>query len=100
MRIARPLILLLSGRADITPPLFQVRASFDYNKKLGRREWLRARLVQDDDGVQGAEKYHTDGAGILSSMSFADGLIELSEEQGPFRKGTMVNFLPFSELIR
>ncbi|MEX2452090.1 MAG: gephyrin-like molybdotransferase Glp [Rhodospirillales bacterium] len=100
MQVARPLILMLTGCADITPPMFKVRAEFDHKKKPGRREWLRAKLVRGRDGVLGAVKYHTDGAGILSSMAFADGLIELPEEQGAFKKGFSVDFLPFSEVTR
>ena len=98
MQIARPLILMLAGCSETKPPMYQVRANFDHQKKLGRREWLRAKLVRNDNGVLGAIKYHTDGAGILSSMAFADGLIELPEDQGPFDQGTMVDFLPFNEV--
>jgi molybdopterin molybdotransferase len=100
MQVARPLILMLTGCADITPPMFKVRAEFDHKKKPGRREWLRAKLVRGRDGVLGAVKYHSDGAGILSSMAFADGLIELPEDQGAFEKGFSVDFLPFSEVMR
>ncbi|MEQ8195272.1 MAG: molybdopterin molybdotransferase MoeA [Rhodospirillales bacterium] len=100
MQVARPLILMLTGCADIVPPTFKVRAEFDHKKKLGRREWLRAKLMRGEDGVLGALKYHTDGAGILSSMAFADGLIELPEDQGAFEKGFWVDFLPFSEVMR
>ena len=100
MRIARPVILLLSGVADIAPRLFRVAAGFDFKKKPGRREWLRARLEADGAGGVRAMKYHADGSGILASMVEADGLIELSEEQGPFSQGTPVDFLPFSEVSR
>jgi molybdopterin molybdotransferase len=100
MQIARPVILKLAGCLETTPPMYKIRAEFDHQKKRGRREWLRAKLVRADDGILGAEKFHTDGAGILSSMAFADGLIELSEDQGPFSRGTMVDFLPFNEVRR
>jgi molybdopterin biosynthesis enzyme len=33
-------------------------------------------------------------------MVESDGLIELAENQGPFEEGFMVDFLPFSEVIR
>ncbi len=98
MRIARPVVLLLSGRTDIEPPLYRVRADFAHDKKAGRREWLRARLVRDDRGELAAVKYPGGGSGILSSMVEADGLVELSEDQGPVNKGEMVDFLPFSEV--
>ena len=100
MQIARPLILMLAGCSETKPPMYKVRADFDHKKKLGRREWLRAKLVRGDDGVLSVVKYHTDGAGILSSMAFADGLIELPENQGPFSRGTMIDFLPFNEVRR
>ncbi|MFQ5618627.1 MAG: gephyrin-like molybdotransferase Glp [Rhodospirillales bacterium] len=100
MRIARPVVLLLSGRSDIEPPLFRVRAGFDFKKKLGRREWLRARLVTDADGGVTAIKHPAAGAGILTSMVESDGLIELPEDQGALAEGTMVDFLPFAEVTR
>ena len=98
MRVARPVLLLLSGRGDIDPPLFKVRAGFDFDKRPGRREWLRARLESDEDGVLCAMKYRSEGSGILTSMVEADGLVELPEDQGPMVKGAMVDFLPFSEV--
>ena len=100
MRIARPVVLLLSGRSDIEPPRFRVRAGFDFKKKLGRREWLRARLVTDADGGVTAIKHPAAGAGILTSMVESDGLIELAEDQGALVEGTMVDFLPFAEVTR
>lgn len=100
MRIARPVIILLSGGCDITPPLYKVRAGFDFRaKKPGRREWLRARLIADAAGPI-AEKFAAQGSGILTSMVEADGLVELSEDQGPLVKGTLVDFLPFNEVTR
>jgi len=98
LRFARPLILLLSGCTEIEPHLFRVRADFDYKKKQGRREWLRAKLFPDPEGGLLARKYASDGAGILSSTVYADGLIELAEEVKMLEKGAMVDFLPFSEL--
>jgi molybdopterin molybdotransferase len=100
MRIARPIVLLLSGHKDIAPSLFQVRAGFDFKKKQGRREWVRARLEPGQDGTLSAIKHPQGGAGVLTSMVESDGLIELAEDQGPFEEGFMVDFLPFSEVTR
>jgi len=97
---ARPLLLRLSGAANTKPNRFPVRADFDYNKKSGRREWLRARLRTLDDGSLAAEKYKSSGAGILSSAVFADGLIELPEDVTRVNVGMLVDFLPFNEMIR
>lgn len=98
MRFARPAILLMSGCSDIRPMTFHVRASFGYKKKLNRREWLRVALFVDDDGTPAVRKYPRDGAGILSSMVAADGLVELPEDLAVVEPGAMVEFLPFSEV--
>ncbi|OHC75464.1 MAG: molybdopterin molybdenumtransferase MoeA [Rhodospirillales bacterium RIFCSPLOWO2_12_FULL_58_28] len=98
MRVARPVLLLLSGHNRIDPPLFKVRAGFGFDKEPGRREWLRARLTKDKDGVLTAVKHHLGGSGILTSMADADGLVELPEDQGAVAEGDMVDFLPFSEV--
>ncbi len=100
LRFARPLILRLSGCARTEPARYRVRANFDYKKKPGRREWLRARLETAADGTVEARKYASDGAGILSSAVYADGLVELAEEVTRLETGTMVDFLPFNEMIR
>jgi molybdopterin molybdotransferase len=98
LRFARPLILRLMGAADPAPVLFRVRADFDHKKKADRREWVRARLSMGADGVPVATKFPRQGAGILSSMVAADGLVELPEALTYLEKGTMVEFLPFSEV--
>ena len=64
----------------------------------GRREWLRARLVQDDDGQWVAIPYHSASSGMLSSMVWAEGLIEIAEDCGRVKKGDRVLYLPFGGL--
>ena len=98
MRFARPALLLLAGCTEIEPTVYRVRADFAYKKKLGRREWLRASLFTAPDGTLSARKFPRDGAGILTSMVESDGLIELGEELTRLDPGTMVDFLPFSEV--
>jgi molybdopterin molybdotransferase len=100
MRIARPVILRLGGRTDLLPNIFRVPAGFAHKKKAGRREWVRVRLVADADGGLVASKFPRDGAGILSSMVEADGLVELSEDLVRLEPGTVVDFLPFNEVDR
>jgi molybdopterin molybdotransferase len=99
LRIVRPMILRLAGGRDEPPTFFPVRAGFEHKKKPGRREWVRARLEADDDGVPIARKFPRDGAGILSSLVDADGLIELPEELTRLQPGATVHFLPFREVL-
>jgi len=98
MVIGRPLVLLLSGAAETLGIRYPVEAGFDYSKKKGRREWARVRLEFNGDGAPVAMKHHSSGAGILTSMVDADGLVELPEDTEIIQKGAMVDYLPFSEV--
>ena len=100
LHLPRPLLRRLSGAAESEPHLYPVRADFDYKKKKGRREWLRARLRTLDDGSVAAENFGRGGAGILSSAVYADGLIELAEDVTQVERGMTVDFLPFNEMMR
>ncbi len=98
MIIGRPLVLLLGGADDVSSPRFPVEAGFDYKKKSGRREWARVKLESNGQGRPVAMKFHSSGAGILTSMVEADGLVELPEDCESLKKGATVDFLPFSEV--
>ena len=98
LRLARPALLRLAGAVDIQPHLYRVRAGFEHKKKPARREYLRVRISADTDGTLIAHKFPRDGAGILTSFVEADGLVELGEETTQLTVGTMVDFLPFSEV--
>ncbi len=99
LRIARPMVLRLMGAADTAPHCFRVAAGFDHKKKKDRREWVRARLAPGPGGRLVATKFPRGGAGILSSMVEADGLVELPEDITRLEIGAEVDFLPFSELV-
>lgn len=100
LTIVRPMILRLMGGDDTPPHTFRVRAGFDYKKKAERREWLRAQLVQEAGGGLMVKKFPREGAGILSSLVAADGLVELPEDLTRLEAGAMVDFLPFSEVAQ
>lgn len=101
LRIARPLVLRLAG-ADAPPPaLFPVRAGFARRKKAGRREFVRCRLERDDAHAHAAPiavEAGRQGAGVLSAVAGADGLVELPEEMTYVAIGQTVPFLPFGEV--
>lgn len=97
LRFARPMIDRLAGATVHAPKTFPVRAAFDHRKKANRREWVRATLAADADGWI-AKKFPRQGAGILSSITGANGLVELPEDATDIRAGAVVDFLPFSEL--
>lgn len=98
LRLARPLILRLAGASETAPRLWRVAAGFEMRKKAGRREFVRCRLEEGKDGMPVARLAGGQGAGVLSSLSAADGLVELDEEMTYVAAGEAVDFLPFAEV--
>lgn len=98
-RIVRPLILQMGGAKPETPTTFPVQAAFAYKKKPGRREYVRVSLSRNLDGLLVASKYRQDGAGVISSLTETDGLIELREEVTAVSPGDTVGFISYTALI-
>lgn len=98
LRIVRPVVLSLSGATDLTPKSFQVPAGFTYAKKRQRREMIRARIEPGENNIPTAQRFKEQGAGILTSITSSDGLVELPEDKGEVAVGDMVDFFPFSEV--
>ncbi|MDP6344407.1 MAG: molybdopterin molybdotransferase MoeA [Alphaproteobacteria bacterium] len=98
LRFARPLILGLAGCAELEPLHYRVAAGFSFEKKAGRREWLRARLVLDG-GEPRVERFDRQGSGIINSLVQTDGLVEIPEAVTHLERGDAVDFLPFSEVV-
>jgi molybdopterin molybdotransferase len=95
---ARPVLTALGGGDWPLHRSFQVPADFAMTKKPGRREYLRARLASGPDGRWVASRIEREGSGILTSLSEADGLVELPEETTRVERGAPVAFVPFSAL--
>jgi molybdopterin molybdotransferase len=92
---ARALILKQQGVEDCFIKRFSVIADFDW-PHVKRQEYLRARLVEKDKQTV-AQLFSHQGSGVLSSASWADGLIEVSIGQ-QIKRGDKVSYLPFEGL--
>jgi molybdopterin molybdotransferase len=97
-RIVRPLLLRLAGALPEPLTALPVRAGFAYRKKEGRREYVRVSLRRDGNGELEAIKYPQDGAGVITSLTETDGLVELAEDVRRIEPGTTVGFLPYAML--
>lgn len=96
--VVRPLLARLAG-ASYAPPLgLPVRAAFRYGKKSGRREYVRCTLRRDTDGAVSAVKFPREGAGLLSSLTGSDGLVELADERTGVEEGDWLTFYPHAAL--
>lgn len=96
---ARPLLLRLMGAEDKAPLAVPAVADFAFKKRVGRREWVRASVRRGDDGRLVLSRFPKEGSGILTSMVVSGGLAELPEDLPGVEPGTILDFLPFSELL-
>jgi len=94
MIMVRPFVLRLQGVNHVTPRSFKLRADFDWLRPDVRAEFLRARM--NDDG--GVELYRNQGAGVVTSLCWGDGLV-LNLPGLTINKGDSVRFVPYSELL-
>jgi molybdopterin molybdotransferase len=97
LHFARPVLVALGGGHWPEPRRFAVPAAFTMRKKPGRREYLRARLVHDADGRLQVRRIEREGSGILTSLTEADGLVELPEDSTQVEHDQLVQFVPFAE---
>jgi molybdopterin molybdotransferase len=97
-RVVRPLLLRLAGALPEPLVALPVRAAFGYKKRTGRREYVRVTLRRSPNGDVEAVKYPKDGAGIITSLTETDGLVELDEDTTTVTAGATVGFLSYAAL--
>jgi len=95
---ARDALLRMMGAEA---PLALVRASSaaTIRKKPGRTEYQRGILARGTDGQPTVTITGSQGSGILRSMSEANCMVVLHDEQGTVQAGDMVDVLLFEGLI-
>ena len=99
VRVVKPLLRQLAGARPQTLIPLPVRAAFAYRKKKDRREYVRVALKRGADGEIEAVKHPQDGAGILTSLTETDGLLEFPEGLTAIEPGTHVGFLSYAALV-
>ena len=99
VRVVKPLLLRLSGALPQTLLPLPVRVAFAYKKKKDRREYVRVALRRGSDGEIEAVKHPQDGAGILTSLTETDGLLEFAEDVTSVQPGDRVGFLSYAQLV-
>jgi molybdopterin molybdotransferase len=91
---ARPFILRLQGVHEVMPTPLPLRADFDWPRPDRRREFLRARV----NGKGGLDVFANQNSAVLTSTTWADGLIDLPAGS-TITRGQTVRYLPFAELL-
>ena len=95
---ARPFILKMQGSNKLLPMPLTAEAAFDWPKPDKRREFARARLEIGEDGKARVTTFPSRSSGVLSSVTWANGLAVIPERQ-TLKQGDSVQFLSFDELL-
>ncbi|HUP06214.1 MAG TPA: gephyrin-like molybdotransferase Glp [Caldimonas sp.] len=90
----RPFLLHLQGAADVQVRPQAARADFDWLRPDRRREFLRVRR----NGEGGLDLYPNQSSGVLTSVAWADGLVDNPPARA-IRRGDAVAFLPMTEFL-
>ena len=89
---ARPLIFKMQGADSFRANELSIRSGFEW-KGIKRQEYLRVRVRHDESGAY-AEIYPQQGSGVLSSASWADGLV-IVEPGKAINTGDILKYIPF-----
>lgn len=94
LMMVRPFVHATQGLTDVMPKGQVLEAAFDWPRPDRRREFLRGR--RNGDGK--VELFDHQGPAALSSIVWADGLVEVPPST-PISRGERVRFIPYSELM-
>ena len=95
----RPALLQMMGITEVPAPLLQVSCASAIRKKPGRTEYQRGILSRDANGRPMVSLTGSQGAGVLRSMSEANCIIVLAQDQASVSVGESVEVLPFEGLV-
>lgn len=95
LMLVRPVLLHLQGATRLVPRRVKQRADFDWPRPDRRREFLRVRHNE----AGGLALFPNQGSGVLSSVAWADGLVDNPGDQA-IRAGDLVDYLSFAELLK
>lgn len=74
-------------------------AGFDWNKPDKRREFIRVKQRVGENGSMVLDRWPNQGSGVMSSVAWADGLVDLKPEQ-TVKVGDTVSYLSLTDLLR
>ena len=93
-----PFIKKMQGNSNYESKISKVKTNFECKRAKPRREYARVRIDQSTE-VPLANLFSKQGSDVMSSVVWADGIIEIPENT-TFEAGTVLNYYPMSELTR
>ncbi len=95
--LVKPLIEKISGGNFKLPSSSKITANFSMKKKTKRMEWLRVNK-ETINNINIANKFPKQGSGMISSISYSDGIIEIDENVSQVNKGDIFIFYFFKTI--
>ncbi len=97
--IIKPFLEFLCGSKMNKPQSFKAIVNFSMKKKTKRLEWIRVTLDLNNLETIYVNKYKKQGSGMISSIAFSDGIIEIPESVSKINKGDKFDFYLFGQLF-
>ncbi|MFL2661185.1 MAG: molybdopterin molybdotransferase MoeA [Alphaproteobacteria bacterium] len=88
----------LSGENNVDFVERILPCNFNVEKKIGRTEWIRGNMFKKDNSFY-LERFKSTGSGIISSLSQSQGIIELDEENDYVKKGSLLKFYKYEDML-
>ena len=98
LMIGIPILKKISGQATIKNNYIPINVNFTHRKKTGRKEFLRVQLAHKANKLI-LNKFHKEGAGILSSASWATGLGIIEDNIENIKLNDKINYISLNELL-
>ena len=93
--LIKPALEKIAGSNFKKPFYVFLPSGFEHKKKIGRTEFLRCKIMIKDNTskifIHGRR-----GAGVISSLTGADGLVEIPDDVSSVKENQLLKFLPFS----
>ena len=89
----------LCGAEMIVPTYYIATVNFSMRKKTERLEWLRVNIDKKYNDIIYVNKYPKQGSGMISSIAYSDGIIEIPEDVSQINKGDKFKFYLFNDLF-
>lgn len=96
--IVKPLILKLLGAPLKKISAEKLKTNFSMIKKTKRLEWLRVskKFINNEYVIV---KHPKQGSGMISSISYSDGIVEIPEHISSIKKGDIFDYYDFDKLF-
>ena len=92
-----PLLNALQGQEMLETVSYPVRAKFD-KKFSSREEYIRVKIERDAKGQLIADRFSNLSSGVMSSLSWADGLVR-QDLDSSIEAGQILEFFPLREAM-